>query len=79
VASDIRVIARRLREVLGPIEPKPSTALLDTMRRLMRRDLRAGIRLAYDEPDQLRDLYERARALVKEQPPKATSRRKKAA
>ncbi|HEX8703933.1 MAG TPA: hypothetical protein VF815_34195 [Myxococcaceae bacterium] len=79
VASDIRVIARRLREVLGPIEPKPSTALLDTMRRLMRRDLRAGIRLAYDEPAQLRDLYERARALVKEQPPKAASRRGKAA
>jgi hypothetical protein len=76
VASDTPVIQGRLQEVLGLPAKKLSQELLDTMRRLMRRDLRAGIRIAYDEPAQLQDLYERARALLSAQAPSRTSKRK---
>ncbi len=78
VASDAPVIRGRLRQELGLSARHLSTDLLDTMRRLMRRDLRAGIRLDYDEPDQLRDLYERARALVEAKAPARASKRKAA-
>ncbi|HVG62897.1 MAG TPA: hypothetical protein VNA24_30300 [Hyalangium sp.] len=52
--------------------------ILEMMRRLMRRDLRAGIRLDYDDPGQLKDLYERARALVEAKAPARPSKRKAA-
>lgn len=62
VVSDPAVIAGRLAEVTG----KPTSAfpdeVLQQMVRLMRRDLRAGKRIVYDEPDALRDLYARAQA-----------------
>ncbi|MBB3225532.1 hypothetical protein FHW69_000122 [Luteibacter sp. Sphag1AF] len=60
VVSDPPVIAGRLAEVMG----HPATAFDDTvtrqMIRLMRQDLRAGQRIAYDEPSALMDLYKRA-------------------
>ena len=60
LASDPAIIAGRLAEVTG----RPSTgfeaAVLEQMVRLMRRDLRAGLRVVYDEPDQLRLLLQRA-------------------
>jgi hypothetical protein len=76
VASDDPVISGRMQEVLGLSAEAISTELLDTMRRLMRRDLRRGIRLPYDEPDQLRDLYERARALLGESVPVRAAKRR---
>jgi len=60
VVSDAAVIAGRLAEVTGrrPEDfPKPT---LDQMIRLMRRELRAGKRIVYDEPEQLLALYARA-------------------
>jgi hypothetical protein len=78
VASDYPVIRGRLRQELGLSAKSISTDLLETMRRLMRRDLRAGIRLDYDDPGQLRDLYERARALVEAKAPSRTAKRKAA-
>lgn len=60
VASDGRVIAGRLQEVLGIPAETITQPLLDTMIRLMRRDMRAGNRIAYDQPDQLRSLHARA-------------------
>lgn len=64
IASDPPVIAGRLSEVTGePINAFP-LAVLEQMVRLMRRDLRAGQRIVYDEPDQLRQLYQRAQSAV---------------
>lgn len=76
--SDYLVIRGRLRQELGLSAKSISTDLLETMRRLMRRDLRAGIRLDYDDPGQLRDLYERARALVEAKAPSRAAKRKAA-
>ena len=60
VVSDPAVIAGRLSEVTGlPASSFPS-AVLEQMVRLMRRDLRAGERIVYDEPAQLMALYQRA-------------------
>ena len=60
VVSDPAVIAGRLSEVTGqPVSNFPS-AVLEQMVRLMRRDLRAGERIVYDEPAQLMALYQRA-------------------
>jgi hypothetical protein len=60
VISDPIVIAGRLAEVTGhPVESFPNT-ITEQMIRLMRRDLRAGQRIAYDEPDQLMKLLARA-------------------
>jgi hypothetical protein len=60
VVSDQPVIAGRLAEVTGkPVATFPPE-VLEQMIRLMRRDLRAGLRIAYDEPAQLIDLYRRA-------------------
>lgn len=60
VVSDTAVIAGRLGEVTG----RPVTAFPDSVLRqmicLMRRDLRAGLRIVYDEPDNLLRLYRRA-------------------
>lgn len=60
VVSDPPVIAGRLSEVSGrPSDSFPQN-LLEQMIRLMRRDLRAGKRIVYDEPAELMALYERA-------------------
>lgn len=60
VVSDAAVIAGRLAEVTGrPAESFPNE-VLEQMIRLMRRDLRAGKRIAYDQPEQLLELYARA-------------------
>jgi hypothetical protein len=58
--SDAPVIAGRLAEVTGRLASDFGKDLTEQMIRLMRRDLRAGLRIAYDGPDELRALYERA-------------------
>ncbi|MEH6567069.1 MAG: hypothetical protein V7756_17235 [Halopseudomonas sp.] len=60
VVSDPAVIAGRLCEVTG--EPAVSFAqdVLQQMVRLMRRELRAGERIVYDQPAELLALYARA-------------------
>lgn len=60
VGSDPAVIAGRLAEVTGRRAEEFSQEVLQQMLFLMRRDLRAGIRLAYDEPENLLKLYARA-------------------
>lgn len=60
VVSDPAVIAGRLAEVTGRRPEDFPQATLEQMVRLMRRDLRAGRRIAYDEPEPLLTLYERA-------------------
>ena len=63
VLSDRPVIAGRLAEVTGhPADSFPDE-VLDWMIRLMRRDLRAGLRLAYDQPAELLALHRRALAM----------------
>jgi hypothetical protein len=60
VVSDPAVIAGRLAEVTGqPASDFPEETTRQ-MIRLMRRDLRAGERIAYDEPQQLLALLARA-------------------
>jgi hypothetical protein len=60
VVSDAAVIAGRLAEVTGRRPEDFPQAVLEQMIRLMRRDLRAGKRIVYDEPEQLLALYARA-------------------
>ena len=60
VVSDPAVIAGRLAEVTGRPPETFSAAVLDQMIRLMRRDLRAGQRIAYDDPGPLLQLFARA-------------------
>ncbi|HUB89781.1 MAG TPA: homocitrate synthase [Dyella sp.] len=61
VISDGPVIARRLAEVTGrPLTDFPQ-AITTQMICLMRRDLRAGKRIDYDQPPALLQLYERAK------------------
>ena len=63
LASDPPVIAGRLAEVTGrPPESFPEDVLVQ-MVRLMRRELRAGQRIVYDDPVQLMQLYGRAGGL----------------
>lgn len=64
LVSDPPVIAGRLAEVTGRPASDFSRPTLEMMIRLMRRDLRAGERIAYDEPEQLLALYARAQALT---------------
>jgi hypothetical protein len=60
VVSDPPVIAGRLAEVTGrPAEVFP-LGLTQEMIRLMREDLRSGIRIVYDEPTHLLELLARA-------------------
>ena len=63
VVSDRPVIAGRLAEVTGRPAASFPDEVLDWMIRLMRRDLRAGLRLAYDTPAELLDLHRRALAM----------------
>jgi hypothetical protein len=60
VVSDPDVIAGRLSEVTGDPVDSFSQQVLQQMVRLMRRDLRAGKKIVYDEPQNLLDLYQRA-------------------
>ena len=60
LVSDPAVIAGRLEEVTGRPAGGFAPALLEQMVFLMRRDLRAGRRVVYDEPARLLELYERA-------------------
>ncbi|MDB6061968.1 MAG: homocitrate synthase [Verrucomicrobiaceae bacterium] len=60
VVSDTKVIAGRLAEVTGQPPETFLEATLEQMIRLMRRDLRAGERIVYDEPANLLQLYTRA-------------------
>lgn len=60
LVSDTAVIAGRLAEVTGRPAEQFAQSTLEQMVRLMRRDLREGRRIAYDEPDNLRQLYARA-------------------
>ncbi len=60
VVSDTGVIAGRLAEVTGCRAEEFPKPVLDQMIRLMRRDLRAGKRIVYDEPENLLALYARA-------------------
>ena len=67
LVSDTAVIAGRLAEVLCLQADGFREAVLEQMIFIMRRDLRAGERIAYDEPDNLKQLY--ARALRECEPP----------
>jgi hypothetical protein len=60
IVSDAPVIAGRLAEVTGAPAADFPDAVLERMIRLMRRELRAGLRIAYDRPEELLALYERA-------------------
>lgn len=60
VVSDAAVIAGRLAEVTGQAAETFPEDLLNRMIQLMRRDLRAGKRIAYDEPVHLLQLFARA-------------------
>ena len=62
VVSDPAVIAGRLCEVTGKPASEFPDEVLQQMVRLMRRDLRAGKRIVYDDPDALLDLLARAQA-----------------
>mgnify|MGYP003131625285 FL=1 len=61
VVSDAPVIAGRLAEVTGQPADSFAQPVLEQMIRLMRRDLRAGQRIVYDQPAKLLTLYQRAR------------------
>ena len=60
VVSDPAVIAGRLAEVTGRRAEEFSKTVLEQMLFLMRRELRAGKRIVYDEPENLLKLYARA-------------------
>jgi hypothetical protein len=60
LVSDAPVIAGRLAEVTGAPASDFAPAVIEQMIRLMRRELRAGLRIAYDRPEELLALYERA-------------------
>lgn len=68
VASGGRVTAARLQEALGISAQGIAQPLLDTMVRLMRRDMRSGNRIAYDQPEQMHDLYVRACTIGNQRP-----------
>lgn len=60
LGSDAPVIAGRLAEVTGRPAHTFPLHVLQQMIRLMRRELRAGQRIVYDEPSELLQLYTRA-------------------
>lgn len=60
IVSDTPVIAGRLAEVTGRPASDFTKDVTEQMIRLMRRDLRAGLRIPYDRPEELRALYARA-------------------
>ena len=58
--SDQPIMAGRLAEITGRKPEEFSASVLEQMVRLVRRDLRAGKRIVYDEPENLLELYARA-------------------
>jgi hypothetical protein len=62
VVSDPPVLAGRLAEITGRNADDFHSVFLEQMVRLMRQDQRAGKVIAYDEPGNLLELYERAKA-----------------
>jgi hypothetical protein len=60
LGSDSPILAGRLAEVTAKPASSFPPDVLSQMVRLMRRDLRAGERIVYDEPEQLLKLYARA-------------------
>jgi hypothetical protein len=62
LVSDAPVLAGRLAEITGNPPEDYAPKDLEMMIRLMRRDLRAGKRIVYDEPANLLALYQRAQA-----------------
>lgn len=64
VVSDPPVIAGRLAEVTGELASAFPDELTRQMIVLMRKDLRAGLRIAYDQPDELLKLLARAMSCV---------------
>jgi hypothetical protein len=62
LVSGPTVLAGRLSEVLGEPPSNFPTSVTEQMVRLMRRDLRAGNKIVYDDPTQLVALYQRALA-----------------
>lgn len=60
LAADANVLAGRLAEVTGRPSGAFPAPVLEKMVRLMRRELRAGQRIVYDEPEELLALYARA-------------------
>jgi len=62
VVSDPPVIAGRLAEITGQPASEFPKVVMERMIRLMRRDMRAGNLIVYDEPGNLLALYERALA-----------------
>jgi len=64
VVSDRPVVAGRLAEVTGHAADAFPDAVVDMMIRLMRRDLRAGLRIPYDQPAALLALHRRALATL---------------
>lgn len=60
LVSNQEVIAGRLAEVMGRKPEEFSATVLEQMIRLIRRDMRAGKRIIYDEPENLLHLYARA-------------------
>ena len=73
ILSDRPVIAGRLAEVTGHPADSFEDEVLDWMIRLMRRDLRAGVRLAYDKPAELLALHRRALAMPTASPNSETT------
>jgi len=70
VVSDPAVIAGRLREVTDQPAGDFPQEVLEQMVFLMRRDLRAGRRIVYDEPAELLELYKRALMAVQSAVPR---------
>lgn len=60
VVSDSAIIAGRLAEITGRQADEFSDEVLQKMIRLIRRDLRCGKQIVYDQPDNLKQLYARA-------------------
>ena len=74
VVSDPAVIAGRLAEVTGRCAEEFSQIVLRQMVCLMRRELRAGLRIVYDKPEPLLQLYVRALASLSPSVPGARAK-----
>lgn len=66
LVSDKEPVRGRLAEVTGRSPEEYGDPVVDMMLRLMRHDLRAGMRIDYDDPANLTQLYERARRRMKQ-------------
>ncbi|GAB2561198.1 homocitrate synthase [Dyella jejuensis] len=73
VISDPPVLAHRLAEVTRLPVDSFSQEVIEQMIRLMRRDLRTGRRIDYDKPQELQDLYARAKVFCGHHGPHAHS------